>query len=380
WLIALTTKFSFDLLWARVEELCPRWHDPLELKEVKLQALLYCFKLSGGTLPKNLLIVLESLSEFKYCHRPVGAHAVVFRFLLRVLTDFPSEMDRLEVPQELCDMLRSCLGVLPSVLALNQRVKSQAVQYKLLHSLGSFVSCLEPPSRIQRYFGLLVILSEISWLDPSYVLTALHRLVFSPSSLSWEAGMRVLITCRRMILSHPQAVIYQPMLRLLQHLATYQSDVDLRDRALLYLRLLSHSGPAALGALFNPHPGNMQRMTQMLSPVLPLTVRLVNGPVPFLRLVKSPQERKRLGLLDRQTAVFVLPGEELTSDWEKRWGDAGVDHQFPKEWHQDFAETDSEGLDVLLREYRKLLQASPSSIRLPFVLLERREMVIGMDG
>eukprot|EP00913_Durusdinium_trenchii_P033904 g31736.t1 len=280
-------------------------------------------------------------------------------------------MDRLEVPQELCDMLRSCLGVLPSVLALNQRVKSQAVQYKLLHSLGSFVSCLEPPSRIQRYFGLLVILSEISWLDPSYVLTALHRLVFSPSSLSWEAGMRVLITCRRMILSHPQAVIYQPMLRLLQHLATYQSDVDLRDRALLYLRLLSHSGPAALGALFNPHPGNMQRMTQMLSPVLPLTVRLVNGPVPFLRLVKSPQERKRLGLLDRQTAVFVLPGEELTSDWEKRWGDAGVDHQFPKEWHQewpDFAETDSEGLDVLLREYRKLLQASPSSIRLPFVL------------
>lgn len=29
WLIALTTKFSFDLLWARVEELCPRWHVPL---------------------------------------------------------------------------------------------------------------------------------------------------------------------------------------------------------------------------------------------------------------------------------------------------------------------------------------------------------------
>ena len=87
---------------------------------------------------------------------------------------------------------------------MNQRANSQAVQYKLLHSLGCFVSCLEPPSRIQRYFGLLVILSEMPWLDPrprervhigassaSYVLTGLHRLVFCPSPcLTWEAGMR----------------------------------------------------------------------------------------------------------------------------------------------------------------------------------------------
>lgn len=370
WLIALTTKVSFEMLWARIQELCPRWHDPLELKEMKLQALLYCFKLSQ-ILPSNLLIVLESLSEFKYCQRPVGAHAVVFRFLLRVLIDFPSEMDRLEVPQELCDMLRSRLCLLPSVLALNQRVNSQAVQYKLLHSLGHFVSHLEPPSRIQRYFGLLVILSEIPWLDPSYVLTALRRLVFCPSCLTWEAGMRVLITCRRMILSHPQAVIYQPMLRLLQHLATYQSDVDLRDRALLYLRLLSHSGPAALGSLFNPHPGNMQRMTQMLSPVLPLTVRLKNGPVPFLRLMKAPQERKRLGLQDRQTAVFVLPGGGADlSDWQERWGDPGIDHQFPKQWLDEIADPvkTETGLSALLEDYKKLLEESPSSIRLPFIL------------
>ncbi|CAE7035153.1 Rpl26 [Symbiodinium sp. CCMP2456] len=372
WLIALSSssKISFNLLWERVQELCPRWHDPLELKEMKLQALLYCFKLSQN-LPSNLLIVLESLSEFKYCHRPVGAHAVVFRFLLRVLIDFAPEMDRLEVPQSLCDMLRSHLRLLPSVLALNQRVNSKAVQWKLLHSLGQFVSRLEPPSRIQRYFGLLVILSETPWLDPSYVLTALHRLVFCPSSsLTWEAGVRVLITCRRIILSHPQAVIYQPMLRLLQHLATYQSDVDLRDRSLLYLRLLSHSGPAALGALFNPHPANMQRMTQMLSPVLPRTVRLINGPVPFLRFVKSPDERKKLGLLDRQTAVFVLPGAEegdlLSSQWEKRWGDPGLDHKFPEDWLKVGA--GSGGLPWLLNEYKEHLKASPSSIRLPFTL------------
>ncbi|CAJ1348957.1 unnamed protein product [Effrenium voratum] len=189
WLTALSAAQSFDLLWARVQELCPRWHDPLELKEMKLQALLYCFKISK-VLPKNLLIVLESLSEFKHCQRPVGAHAVVFRFLLRVLIDFPSEMDRLEATQPLDAAPTQHIPRSSSeVLALKQRVNSQAVQYKLLHSLGHFVSRLEPPSRIQRYFGLLVILSETQWLDPSYVLTALHRLVFCPSCLTWEAGM-----------------------------------------------------------------------------------------------------------------------------------------------------------------------------------------------
>ncbi|CAE8685665.1 unnamed protein product [Polarella glacialis] len=410
WLIALScSKLStFDLLWARVQELCPRWHDPLELKEMKLQALLYCFKISQ-TMPTNLLVVLESLSEFKYCFRPVGAHAVVFRFLLRILIDFSSDVDGLEVPLTLCDLLRSHPRLLPSVLALYEQANSRAVQYKLLHSLGDFVSRLEPPSRIQKYFGLLVILSETPWLDPSYVLTALKRLVFCPSSsLSWQAGMRVLITCRRVILSHPQAAIYQPMFRLLQHLSTYQSDVDLRDRALLYLRLLTHAGPAELGALFNPNPGDVQRMTQTLPPVLPKTVRLINGPVPFLRLVKLPEERQRLGLLDRQCAVFVLPhgrgplGSEKElqggglerplgtsssstaaspggvnsfgeSEWEKRWGDPGADHQFPKEW-LELADAADRELGIggrfswLLGEYRRHVQASPASIRLPFVL------------
>ena len=41
--------------------------------------------------------------------------------------------------------------------------------------------------------------------------------------------------------------------------------------------------------------------------------------VPFLRLQKSPQERMRLGVMDRQTAVFVLP-EQLGGEWEERWG------------------------------------------------------------
>merc|ERR1719265_1171723 len=176
--------------------------------------------------------------------------------------------------------------------------------------------------------------------------------------LSWHVGMRVLITCRRVMLSHPQAVVYQPMLRLLHHLATYQGCVDLRDRVLLYLRLLTHAGSASLGTLFHPNSGDVEQMTQMLTPVLPKTIRLVNGPVPFLRFFKSLDERKKLGILDKKCAVFVLPWGRAerspdapgmasrqppgadpaesfdANDWELRWGDSGDDHQFPKEWNK----------------------------------------------
>merc|ERR1712176_1270360 len=107
---------------------------------------------------------------------------------------------------------------------------------------------------------------------------------------------------------------YQPMLRLLHHLATYQGCVDLRDRALLYLRLLTHAGSASLGSLFHPIPGEVEQMTQMLTPVLPKTIRFINGPVPFLRFFKSPDERKKLGILDKQSAVFVLPAGRVPPD------------------------------------------------------------------
>jgi len=397
WLVALSNQkdLMFELLWNRVPELCPTWHDPLELKEMKLQALLHCFKLAS-TLPSNLLIVLEALSEFKYCIRPVGAQAVVFRFLLRVVINFAPEMDRLSVTQCLCDLLRSHPRLLPSMLSIERWTNSKAVQYKLLRSLGEFVSKLEPPSRIQYYFGLLVILSQTPWLDPSYVIIALRRLVFSPSShLTWRMGMRVLITCRQVMLYHPQSLIYKPLLRLLHHLATYQDCVDLRDRALLYLKLLTHAGSASLGTLLQVNAGDVDQMMQMLTPVLPKTVKLVNGPVPFLTFFKSPVERVKLGILDERCAVFVLPvasvcrTEEkaevqkaadpsvptyIADDWQVQWGDSGEDHCFPAHWleraENGFSEegVGSDRLTEFLSEYMSHVHSHPASIRLPFVL------------
>ena len=71
---------------------------------------------------------------------------MVFRFLLRILLQFPRYLDDLEVPEGLCDLLRSQPHLLPSMLSVVRHAKSRPVQFKLLQSLGKFVSSLEPPS------------------------------------------------------------------------------------------------------------------------------------------------------------------------------------------------------------------------------------------
>eukprot|EP00397_Hematodinium_sp_SG-2012_P005269 GEMP01005287.1.p1 GENE.GEMP01005287.1~~GEMP01005287.1.p1 ORF type:complete len:778 (+),score=147.42 GEMP01005287.1:538-2871(+) len=363
-------------------QLCPRRDDFLELRELKLQVLLYLFQRYQTRLPENFLVVLDSLSEFKYCQRPTGAHACVFRFLMRVVRLFPSEITRLGVPEYICDLLRSRPKVLPSALSVIRSAGEnglQAVQYTLLQSLGEFVSKMEPPSRIRHYFGLLYTLAQTSWLLPQYVMQALTRIVFlGRSESAWEDGVRMLIICREVMLYHEQKVIYEPMTRLLYHLAHHENCVDLRDRAQLYLRLLTHLGTAALGSLLVRNRDKIHELPQMLVPVLPRTIRLDVGTVPFLSFLKSYDERKRLGIMDRHCAVFAREGfgDDLEG-WETRWGfgvkTIGViDAKTEKAKDVvDVIEETVEGPEVpnaVLTDYMLRVQSSPVCIRLPFVL------------
>ena len=217
------------------------------------------------------------------------------------------------------------------------------------------------------------------------------------------------------------------MRRLLHHLATYQDCVDLRDRALLYLRLLTHAGSASLGTLFHdPSPGEVEEMTRKLTPVLPKTIRLVHGPVPFLRFFKSFDERRRLGIQDGKCALLTLPlgrrpsepiprgsgeaeafassqtidrkvdgqtpepaasdaeaWEDLSAaDWEERWGDKGDDYEFPVEGlrlaqakaHASAVGTSGniqhqQEVQAMLQGYMDQGKTKSTSIRLPFVLV-----------
>ncbi|CAD7970145.1 unnamed protein product, partial [Amoebophrya sp. A120] len=117
WLISLCDSSPMcPRILERYYEIAPRWQDPLELKELKLQFILHALE-KRGAVPKNLLVVLDALSEFKsewmhlewsdpFCARAVGAHQVVFRFLLRVLIRFPEKLSYLQIPEYFCDLLR----------------------------------------------------------------------------------------------------------------------------------------------------------------------------------------------------------------------------------------------------------------------------------
>lgn len=71
-----------------------------------------------------------------------------------------------------------------------------------------------------------------------------------------------------------------------------------------------------------------------------------------------------------------------SGDWERRWGDSGTDQQYPKEWSKlaeqlaqlggDVTKLEEGALQGVIRDYMAHVQASPASIRLPFVLRYRK--------
>uniref|UniRef100_A0A0G4FJK4 Uncharacterized protein n=1 Tax=Chromera velia CCMP2878 TaxID=1169474 RepID=A0A0G4FJK4_9ALVE len=311
-----TRRLMERLILNSTEDLCPRWHDPLELKEVKLQALLVCFQRRGRKLPSQLLSVLESLSEYRFCARPVGAHAVVFRFVLRLIRAFGLRADEeAGVCREMCGFVGSNpKQLMTSVLALTRRAlgmgaKERAVGSRLLACLGAFVASLEPPSRLRNYFALLVTLAQTASLEVvvQHAMRAVARLAGSGAALNnWEVGVRVLAVVREILLYHPQASVFEAAGSLLQQIARRTEVVDLRDGATQLLRLMATAGTPALGRILRHDAAVLDRIRERLTPVVPETYWIKGGALPFLTLRKSLAERRGLGLQDRGAAVFSL--------------------------------------------------------------------------
>ncbi|KEP61388.1 UNVERIFIED_CONTAM: hypothetical protein HHA_320550 [Hammondia hammondi] len=297
-------------------------------------------------LPENLLDVCEVLQEFRYSTGPVGAHAVVYRFLLRLL-QFPGQPLREKVHAFICEQLRSQPAMLmTSTLALLHHLSKcrsspvspppqelldvsgsecwwrrvveahAAVAYSLLLSLGDFVKRLEPPSHIPQFFPLLMRLAIEPVVQPHIVLRALHRLVDvsakAPGAApaddrhQWEVGMKILAICRQVLITHSQAALYEGLSRLLLELAEATPCIDLRDNAILLLKIFTHASQRPLKSLLSR--GDHQLLPLMrrhLTCVFPCTYR-VEGPLPFLTLEKSRRERREMcGLSDHQAAFFL---------------------------------------------------------------------------
>jgi hypothetical protein len=185
------------------------------------------------------------------------------------------------------------------------------------------------------------------------------------------------------MLYHQQATIYEPMTRILSHMAKFHQDVDIRDRALLYLRLLTHAGSGALGRFLRADQEHVENLGADLVPVLPKSIRLVGGPVPFLSFHKAGDERRKLGIHDGHYAVFALPNSQDASatDWRGQWGDNG-DGLVISKTADECADLlkQPEKLAALLEEYLVRIQHAQTSIRLPFVLRYKAPEAMPPEG
>ena len=130
---------TFDLFECGVPKLGPKWLDPLELKEMIAPLV------QGGQISPP-----EPAGRAGITAR----NQVLWELMLRssdfsrgIVINSAPVMDRLENRQCLCDLLRSRPKLLPSMLSLERRTNSKAIQNKLLRSLGESVARLEPPSR-----------------------------------------------------------------------------------------------------------------------------------------------------------------------------------------------------------------------------------------
>ena len=257
WLVSLAEEIGFSAsVFACQSNLVPSPSDPPHLAEVKLQALLSLGTI-GGSVPRQLLAC--SPQKLSFARGPRGNVGVMFRFVGRVLLRFGLSVD---IPEFLIELIQTSSVanlkvLLPSVIALLRNLEETRVvtNTKNLHAkidsktcatplsallahLGEFANRLEPPSRIIDYFPLICYLASLRELDPQFVLTAIDRYLTACESVDWMEGLQILQICRIVILNHETAVV-----GILEKIHNHQnSHIDIRDKAQLYLRLVSMCG------------------------------------------------------------------------------------------------------------------------------------------
>ncbi|OEH75953.1 hypothetical protein cyc_01208 [Cyclospora cayetanensis] len=333
---------------------CPSASDPPSVKEQLLQALLlHCCRSNSSWrgAAANLFDVCGVMYEFKRPRSAPEVHAVVFRFLLRSSLRSPLACQQLQA--FLCENLRCHpVELEASVLLLlhhasraaeaslqgssspapcascGKRGPCQCLQKpqkkppepsvceSLLLPLASFLETLEPPEDLVYFSSLIFELSVHRGIPPQRLLPLLRRLSLTAAATdkadgrrSWHAALCLLAVIKQLLQTHRgSSEIREGVGLLLQDLAQGRGGFDCRQEAALLLLALHYASDRALLALLTVTGGEASGLVERyLTHVAPPQYRF-EGPVPFITLIKSTQERRILcGLLDQQAAFFLTP-------------------------------------------------------------------------
>lgn len=296
----MENEFLKSAVFAKKHLLVPRVRsEPSQLVEVKLQALLR-YASTDRSIPRKIVAAVQTVT-------PIGA---IFTFLVRILNNFSILFDDelFEIPRFLTEMLQASPRVNPSVIALCESIQSQKVKRRMLESFGSFLFQVQPPSRTVTYFPLLAYLACQHELESVIVVSALSRFVDTTDPVSWSDGLKILETCRLLVLTHTDANI-QSILRRLADVGS----VDVAERALLLSRFIAcedrHvflvptsclSGHQNSGEAKEEREGATASSSQVSTP---------RGPP--VRLDRNLTNRESLGLSDGHWGCYTSDGVVL---------------------------------------------------------------------
>ncbi|CEO95026.1 unnamed protein product (mitochondrion) [Plasmodiophora brassicae] len=222
--------------------LYPRPFDDDRLRYAKLCALVHVYSTPGCTIPSDLFDTLACMRGFQSEPAASIKVSLVFQFLTLWMSTPNVPLD--ECVSFLVHVAIVCpqfVNHVADVIAALSN-KGRIVRSRCLVLLDKLVAGLVrvPEERLIAHLPLLhVIVSQTDLVtNPLPVLDVLVRMVGHARALRcWSMGHDLLDTMRLLLLGHD---VSAGVFRVLSSMAADHSDVDVRDRARLYLYLASH--------------------------------------------------------------------------------------------------------------------------------------------
>ncbi|KAM1406371.1 hypothetical protein ACFXTH_001048 [Malus domestica] len=260
----------------------PSVFDPLALKALKLDLLAFCFvcvdvlkpekSVSGedGEVNDKLVVKLFEdglvcVSAFKWLPPGSTETTVAFRTLHRFLIGASSHSDNdpsttrslmdstifRNIQGMLVDLMLECRRLVPVVVVLTDRLLGcQKHRWLGERLLQTFDEHLLPKVKLDyslvSFFPIFNRIAESDTIPPRGLLELLTKFMaflvgkHGPYTglRSWSQGSRVLAICRTLLMHHKSSRLFLTLSRLLAFTCLYFPDLEARDNARIYLRLL----------------------------------------------------------------------------------------------------------------------------------------------
>ncbi|KAI3501958.1 hypothetical protein L1887_29987 [Cichorium endivia] len=276
-LVMSKRKVIKERIFATALRFYPSVFDPLALKALKLDLIAYCSILldmsrvadANGQMVSEVPVVklfedgLESVSGFKWLPPWSTETSVAFRMFHKLLIGASSHSDNSSTralmestifhasEKMLVSMTLDSQGLIPVIVAFVNRLlrchKHRVFGERLLQTFNNYLlPKVKVDYRLGSYFPLFEKIAENETVAPGGLLELYGKYMsilvekHGPDTglRSWSQGSKVLVLCRTILMHHQSSRFFLGLSRLLAFTCLHFPDLEVRDNARIYLRML----------------------------------------------------------------------------------------------------------------------------------------------